>query len=413
MKLTLILFIFSNSLQASTLQISPENLKSLLENRNQNFAAHQLEILASKKRQGSLTRSFLPSLELYGANESFKQGRTQEKNQPLYGAELNLNLFNGGQDLLESQARKLELSQKKSESDRLSSDLLLQARQIYWNLLYTQEVITLIKSAISNNQQNLKLAERRIQSGVATQTDRFEFEMKLTDLEQELKEVELTYQILSQEMSLILNLDSGEKIQLPQQMVHEHDFEKMLAHGEKDHEFLYQEVQLQAEVVKLRAQKESRAYWPKFDVYAAYHQFNERDEEFPNAKDRTESVLGLRMTISLSQGLESENQAASQKLHAQALEKQADYKKREVEFHIKNEMSELELKHDQIHAAEENSKRAEKYYNLTKSEYSRGVKNSPDVLGASEKLFSSKRKQLEIIRDFQVAKSHVLSKIGR
>lgn len=413
MKMTLTLFLFSISSMASVIQINPENLKSLLESRNQIFAAHQLEIQASKNRQGSLTRSFLPSLELYGAEENFKLGRGQEKSQPLYGAELKLNLFNGGQDLLESQARKLEFSQKNSELIRMSSDLLLQARQIYWNLLYNQEVVDLIKSAINNNQQNLKLAERRIQSGVATQTDRFEFEMKITDLEQELKETELTSQVLNKEMSLILNLKTDEKIQLPNQMEHQHDFEKLLTHNEKDHDFLYQEVQLQSEVVRLRAQKESRAYWPKIDAYAAYQQLNEREEEFANAKDRTESVLGIRMTISLSRGLESESQAASQKLQAQALQKLADFKKREVEIHIDNEMAELQLKHDQIHAAEENSKRSEKYYNLTKSEYNRGVKNSPDVLGASEKLFSSKRKHLEIVRDFQIAKSHVLSKIGR
>jgi hypothetical protein len=41
------------------------------------------------------------------------------------------------------------------------------------------------------------------------------------------------------------------------------------------------------------------------------------------------------------------------------------------------------------------------------------VKNSPDVLGAADKLFDMQHKRLEIIRDFQVAKGHVLAKIGR
>ena len=40
------------------------------------------------------------------------------------------------------------------------------------------------------------------------------------------------------------------------------------------------------------------------------------------------------------------------------------------------------------HNAEENIKRAERYYRLTQSEYNRGVKNSPDVLGASQRLFA-------------------------
>lgn len=408
------LILFNISLaNAEVISVNSDNLKELLENRNQNFTAQKLEIQSIEKRQGFLTRSFLPSLELSGANETFKMGREPEKSQPIYGAELKINLYNGGQDQLESNARKLELSQKKSESLRKNSDFLLYARQIYWNLLYNQDIMNLLKSAIENNEQNLKLASRRIQSGVATQTDRFEFEMKITDLNQELKEAQVNHQLLMREMNLLLNLKPNESFQIPKQLQHQHDFEKLLEHNEKDHEFLYQETQLEAEVSKLRAKKESRAYWPKIDAFAAYHQNNEREEEFRNERDRTESVLGLRMTISLSQGLESQNQAASQRLQAQALESRAQYKKREVEIHIDNELSELELKHDQIHAAEENINRAEKYYNLTKSEYSRGVKNSPDVLGASEKLFDTKRKHLEIVRDFQIAKSHVLSKIGR
>lgn len=413
MDMNFLIFFLILQTQAANLTVTPDNLKSLLEARNPNLKAQELELQASQKKQGSLVRSFLPSVEVYGVQETFKVGRLQEKNQPAYGAELKVNLFNGGRDFLESKARGLDSLQKKSENERQLAENLLSARSLYWNLLYTQEVLRQLQKAVDINQQNLKLAEKRIQSGVATQTDRFEFEMKTTDLNQELKELELSYLLQLKELGLMLDLKSDEKIVLPNKMEHQHDYEKLLSHSEKDHDFLYQEIQHNADATKLRAKKEARSYWPKLDAYAAYNQFNEREEELTNAKDRTESVVGLRMTISLSQGLEAERQAASQKLHAQALQHQADYRKREIEIHIENEMDELKLKHNQIHAAEENTARAEKYYNLTKAEYSRGVKNSPDVLGASEKLFETRRKYLAIIRDFQIAKSHVLSKMGK
>lgn len=91
----------------------------------------------------------------------------------------------------------------------------------------------------------------------------------------------------------------------------------------------------------------------------------------------------------------------------------AEFKRREIEAHMENEVSELRFLHDQVHDAEDNIARAERYYKMTQSEYARGVKNSPDVLGASEKLFESRSKRIELIREFQVAKAHVLAKLGR
>ena len=98
---------------------------------------------------------------------------------------------------------------------------------------------------------------------------------------------------------------------------------------------------------------------------------------------------------------------------AGAAQVQTELAKREIEAHLETEMAGVSFLHDQFHAAEENITRATKYHELTKSEYARGVKNSPDMLGAAEKLFEMRHKRLEIIRDYQIAKGHILSKTGR
>ena len=76
-------------------------------------------------------------------------------------------------------------------------------------------------------------------------------------------------------------------------------------------------------------------------------------------------------------------------------------------------MNELTFLHSQVHAAEENVKRATRYYALTQNEYSCGVKNSPDVVGASDRLLENQLMELRLLRDFQISRSHVLSKLGR
>ena len=45
---------------------------------------------------------------------------------------------------------------------------------------------------------------------------------------------------------------------------------------------------------------------------------------------------------------------------------------------------------------------AEKYYDLTLAEYKRGVKNSPDIVGATERYFDSKKKKIEIQKELEL-----------
>lgn len=417
--LTAIVFLnlaHSSLAAASAIEITFDGLKVLLEKGNGKVGATRLEVEASKDRQGVLLRSFMPSVELYGAQESFKLGQQTQRNQPTYGAELKVNVFNGGRDQLNSKVRDLITTKKEAQLTRVFTEELQKVRSLFWEIIYSQEQIELIESTIKINAQNLNSAIKRIRSGVATESDRFEFEMKSVDLKRDLDEAKLNLINQKKELTVLLNLESRNQMRFPKSLDHEHDFEDLLKHSAQDHEFLFKENELQASTTSLSAKSQSRTWWPKVDAYAAYNQLNQRDEVFSqisDPNDRTETVFGLRMTMSLSAGLESNREASALNREAEAFKKLAEYQRKEVETHVEKELSELRLLHDQVHDAEENIQRAEKYYKLTQSEYTRGVKNSPDVLGASDKLFEMKHKRLEIIRDFQLSKAHVLAKIGR
>ena len=110
--------------------------------------------------------------------------------------------------------------------------------------------------------------------------------------------------------------------------------------------------------------------------------------------------------------MESLREAQALDQEAAAAKLMAEHKRRETAIHVRAELAQLKLLHDQVHETEQNIARAERYYKITQSEYARGVKNSPDVLGASDKLFDARHSRLETIRDYQVAKSHLMSKLG-
>lgn len=390
-----------------------QDLKALIEKGNERVLGKKKDLEGAREREGYFVRSFLPSAELHAAQEQFKKGALPSKSQPTYGAELKVNLFNGGRDKLEEDRRNLVAVRKRFERDQVFSAEFAKAQEAYWRTLYLRDFIEVLKEARKNNAENLKAAERRIRGGVATESDRVEFQMQDIDLKRGLRRAEFELGNQMRTLSVLLGLAAGTVIDLPEKLQHEHDWEKMVGHSEADHEFLVKPVELMAKEAEIQASSQSRSWLPQIEAFAAYNQFNEREEDHPEPSDRTENVVGVRITMNLFEGLSGRSEAVALAREAEAAKLEAKYTEREVVAHIHGEIEELKFLHDQVHEAEENIQRAEKYYRLTRSEYSRGVKNSPDMLGATEKLINMRQKRLEIVRDFQIAKSHVLSKIGK
>lgn len=410
----ILLLILSCAFAQTKMNLNSKDLKNLVETRNMRVKAKMEEREGAVKREGYFARSFLPVAELHGAQEQFKKGPLPVKTQPTYGAELRVNVFNGGRDRLEGRRRMLAAERKSYEGAHTVSIELGKAREAYWHVIYLRDYIQLLKEARKNSTESLKAAERRIRSGVATETDRVEFQMQDMDLKRELERAELEQKNQIRSLMVLLGLDQETVLEFNENLSHEHDWQAAVKHTEEDHAFLIKPSQLQAKEAEVQASVQRRSWLPKVDVFAGYNQFNQRQEEgYSDASDRKESVVGVRLTMSLFEGLTGQRESDALTKEADAARAEASYINQEVEAHLHGEIAELNLLHDQVHDAEENIKRAEKYYQLTKSEYSRGVKNSPDMLGATEKLINIRQKRLEIVRDFQVAKSHVLSKIGR
>lgn len=401
---------------AESIVVTSQNIKRLLADKNAKVSASKIEKSAAEEREGSLTRSFLPSVVLHGGQESFKTGTLGQRSQPVYGAEARVNIFNGGQDKIENDVRSLETRKLEYQHQRISSEELEKARTYYWQSLYLQEKISLLNATLDVNKRNLDSAQRRIRSGVATDSDRFEFEMKEVDLKRDLAEMEIQLANQNRTLKILLGLGEGSTVSFSESLVHDHEYENVLKQSMRQYEFLFKELEIEAEKQNRSAQSYRRTWWPKVDAFAAYNQYNQRIEAAgPDASVdmREETVLGLRMTMSFAAGLESNREASALSQQALASQTLANYQRQEIEADLQSKMVELKFLHDQVHEAEQNIARAERYYRLTQSEYSRGVKNSPDVLGASEKLFDMRHKRLEIIKDFQISKAHVLSKIGQ
>lgn len=400
---------------SNIVELKFENLRTFLEEKSSRVRAAKFEHEAAQSRTGSLGRSFLPKLEVHAAHETFKFERSDWQTEPMFGAELRSNLYKGGQDQIDSEIRDLEAERRAVIRNKVLSEELQSVRQKFWEIVSSNERIELLDSMLKINSENLIQAQRRIRGGVATETDRVEFEMKAVDLKRDLAEAKILREKWLRQLAVELGFDSKTELRFPEKLQHTHDFEELLKHSSKDHEFLYRDELISGKQAELAASKSTRNWLPQVEAFAGFNRFNEREEiDSPDGLGRKEeTVVGIRVRVNTDELMNLRREAIALKKEAAAQMERVEFQKRLVEAHVDSELAELRFLHDQVHDAEANIVRAERYYKMTQSEYVRGVKNSPDVLGASEKLFDSRMKRIELIREFQIAKSHVLAKLGR
>ncbi|MNL23634.1 hypothetical protein D3C87_1450300 [compost metagenome] len=102
--------------------------------------------------------------------------------------------------------------------------------------------------------------------------------------------------------------------------------------------------------------------------------------------------------MNLDQGLENRKSAQVEAMEAQATSLRLSHSLREIGALKKQIQDELRLLHTLIHDADASVEKAEAFLKITKSEYSRGVKNGPDLTGAFAKLYEFRIRRIELSR---------------
>lgn len=403
---------WASAAHATEMELKFEDLPGLLKARNSGVAAGEILSRSASLRTGHLVRSSLPVIEAVGGAESFRTGNHGARTQPYGFVEARLNLFRGGRDLLEERTRQAQTELASTEAMQVFRKSLSEARKLYWRLVYEREVITVLQDALVQTDRNLLAANRRIQRGLTTETDRLDFEISRDSLRDEIESFRHESVMTQISLRALLSLPEDTEFKTAQRIPHEHD-ESLL---KRDPDAgTYPEVaalDLSARIHQTQGARNSRWWTPTLDAYGGYYLYTLREREFTDQNLRTDAAVGLRLTLHLFDGFQSAREASAQSLHAEALGSRAAQEARLARSRLKVSQEELKHAHELIHALEERVKQSEEYYSKTLSEYDRGVKNSPDVQGALERKLAFRRRSAELRRDYQESKAAILGMVG-
>jgi outer membrane protein len=392
------------------LLIKAKDIKGIIETRNEKVTAKGYQVSAMEYRQGFLKRSFLPNVKVYGAQERFELGNSFRRTQPTYGAEVSVNIFNGMRDSLYDDVLEKRKERLETEKRVTVYEEIIKAKEIYWNLVYLENVLLVLSEVQDINSKNLKSAKSRIRAGITTSADRYEFEIKETEVKRGIDQVNIKRKTLERELIALLGYPEGSLIKLADKFEHLESMASVDSHTEFQHQFLAKPSLLQAEENQLEAKMQSRSWWPKLDAYAAQNQYNVRSGNIFDQQEGKETVLGVRLSMNLFDFTSGNQEASALRQEAQGSRAEAKYLFKQIENEAHSEIETLDFLHKQLHDAEANIERANGYFKITMEEYKRGVKNSPDVLGSVDQLYEIKAKYFEILRDFYITHDHLKTK---
>jgi len=409
----LLIFLCFSLLGAETMKIQFDDIAGLVEERNHHVKGATLIKESAEAGQGFLKRSYLPHVEAKIGSERFQSGTQLERSEPYGKVEATVNVFRGGIDKLENNLVDTRIKASSAEADQSKREEIKKARLFFWQLVSSRELEDLLVDAIAENQKNLTSAQKRVREGLATQTDRIDFEMRKIELNQDVARLKLSAQNMQRQLRVLLGLSEGAEIMTSNFVDHNHDDKMLTSSYQVENHPSLTGIRFRADEALLKGTQLSRWWAPSIDLYAEYGTYTFREREFDPSSERAESVFGARVTIQIFDKFTMSTEASQKNLEAAGLQSQHLQSVKELQADVENAKAELKLNHDLIHESEDALKLAKTFLTRTLDEYRRGVKNSPDVLSATSRNLEMRKRFAELRRDYQVARTELLSVLGK
>ena len=373
-------------------------------------AANNLEISeASSRLKGtrfarkSAFGSFLPELSLEGGPMRTRFDEEKHSGTSIYG-KAEWNLYRGGIDGAKSSKAELEEEFAERQLEATKARVLREVAAAYYELLFLNESLALKEKALSLNAEQAKLARVKRASGFTSEADVIEFELREATLRSDLKQLIQEREEQSQELSILLGRKTDSSlIAVKGHLIRE-------ARTPKDEAVLKalaanNPAVREASFALQRRQSDSKiaraGYLPSLNLEAKYGRLANEEKVF--RKDNNYSFF-LTFNLPLFSGLSTYNDYQASLAAVAESDIQLQRNQLAASASASKLFSRLTSIRERLDLEEKTLARSEEYYKITVGEYRRGVKNSPDMVGATERLFDARLRNLQYRKEFYLSK---------
>ena len=401
MKKGFFIFLLLPSLNVSAIT-GMETLETQLAQKNPELQALKHQVEAKEKLYSSGRSVFYPTLNAVGG---WAQNKTDELAATQKGyvgyLEGRFNLFNGFKDHSSLRQREIELKLSKIELESKQRELRLTLTEVASDMILLHSLQNILDEEDDATKIQSKMAEKKVAAGLTGSVDNLEFNLRESEIQIEKNRIDQLHNEAHQKL-----------IQLYGEDLAESHFAKLSFSG-------IDELVNQPKKLKLEDNLEyqisdlnlTRAHYEKSVIKSDFSPkldflFNvgrlTPSENTPISYN--ESKYALILTVPLFSGFDTYYKTKSASLQIASSEKLKTQKTNDVQSTYANLKTKVAELHQLYKINESKLINSQKYFDLTLGEYKRGIKNSPDLVSATERLFGAKKKKFEILKELELLK---------
>ena len=385
--------------------IGADGIFKTVEASNQEVLALQKNSDSKQALNKASISGFLPTLSAVGGwqKNTVDDPRDSEKGYNGY-LEGRLNIFRGFKDQSLSERKEIELKIANIELEMKKREIRLEVTRILGDMISLHKLQNIIQEELSVNKTQKQMAQKKVSAGLTSSIDNLEFELRESEILLEQKQIDQEHNENHQKFFKIAGTVFQDADLAKVDFSSESTFLNLKSQMNLDQNLDYQKANLYQSQAELEKSEIRSDFLPTLDFTYAVGRMTPTEED---SLKFNESKYGVQLTIPLFSGFETYYRTKSVSFLSQSLENTKNHIRNTVttDYEILiTKMKEL------MYAFQINEKKVsntEKYYNLTLAEYKRGIKNSPDLVSATDRYFSAKKKKLEILRLLEILKSKI------
>ena len=378
--------------------------KDILE-KNQEYLSLRSQIESKAALSRSNYSGYYPTLYAVGGIAQLKTDEIGATEKGVVGyLEGRFNIFKGFRDQAFGNQKDVDFKIAKLDLEIKKRDLRLQITTISSEIIYLHKLQEILSEEQKTSETQKKMAEKKVSAGLTGNVDNLEFELRQSELEMEESQIAQKHQEVHQRIVSFYGEDvpdsQFEKLQFspPDKLI------KRSANRKVEDSLEFQK----ADLLRARSEferNEIRAdFLPSVDFTYSVGRLTP-SEDTPTRFN--ESKYALLLTIPLFSGFDTHYKTKAANLQISAAERIKAQKRN----NLMSEFSILESKFLQLgNLFAINEKKlinSQKYFDLTLSEYRRGIKNSPDLVSATERFYGAKKRKFEILKDLEITKVEI------
>lgn len=402
-------FVFAHHPNEGTLDLQDLVREALANSQELRAQTQQLEIAASEAK--AARSGYLPEVSIEGGPLTTKFDNERNADTALYG-KAEWNIYRGGRDSARVDIKNLEavLADKRAIEVRARTER--EVARLYYEMLFLTEGTALKEKALLMNDEQMKLARVKRQSGFTSNADVLEFELREATIKSDLRSILQQKEEKSRELSVLLGRnETSNNLSVRGHLAKDTlqvDRKKILSVLERTNPDLV-EAQVEQQVAEKEKTIAKSEFLPKVDVEGRFGKIANEERVF---SEKDNYSVFLKVKIPLFSGFSTIHEVGAANAKSVQREAWLNHRTLSAKAGAENLFSQLDSIRERLDLEEKTLQRSEDYYKLTLAEYRRGVKNSPDMVGAAERLLDARIRNLEFRRDLYLTKLRILGLTG-